>query len=87
MTEEKKNRVNVKIYYEEYAMCGTATPDYLKRLAQYVDDKMQQIGEANKRLGTSKVAVLTAVNLADELFRARKRLRELESRLNKKNAK
>jgi len=87
MTEEKKNRVNVKIYYEEYTMCGTATPDYLKRLAQYVDDKMQQIGEANKRLGTSKVAVLTAVNLADELFRARKRLRELESRLNKKNAK
>ena len=61
--------------------------DYLKRLAKYVDDKMQQIGEANKRLGTSKVAVLTAVNLADELFRARKRLRELESRLNKKNAK
>ena len=87
MAEEKKHRVNVKIYHEEYTMCGTAAPDYLKRLAQYVDEKMRQIGAANSRLGTSKVAILTAVNLADELFRAQKRVRKLESLFKKKNAK
>lgn len=87
MAEEKKNRVSVRIYHEEYTMCGTAAPAYLEQLAKYVDEKMRQIGEANRRLGTSKVAILTAVNLADELFRAQRRVQELESQLKKKNAK
>ena len=43
--------------------------------------------QANSRLGINKVAVLTSVNLADELFRLRKEVRELENMLKKKNTK
>lgn len=82
--EDAKNRVNVKIYGEEYTMRSPSSPEYMKRIAHYVDEKMKHIGQANSRLGVNKVAVLTALNLADELFRVRKELRELESQLNKK---
>lgn len=84
--EDNKNRVHVRIYGEEYTMKGDASPEYMKRVAHYVDEKMKQIGQANSRLGINKVAVLTAINMADELFRVRKELRELEILLDKKTA-
>ena len=87
MSGERKNRVNARIYNEEYTMCSPASSEYMLRVAHYVDDKMKQIADANGRLSTGKIAVLTAVNLADELFRLRKEMRELEYRINKKNVK
>jgi cell division protein ZapA len=81
---EPKNRVHVKIYGEDYTMRGSATPDYMKRAAHYVDEKMRQIGQTNSRLGISRIAVLTAINLADELFLLRKELQELETILDQK---
>lgn len=84
---DQKNRVHVKIYGEEYTMRGPASPDYMKRVAHYVDEKMKQVGQANSRLGINKIAVLTAINLADELFRVRRELQELETLLDQKTAK
>lgn len=83
---DAKSKVHVKIYGEEYTMRGSASPDYMKRIAHYVDEKMKQVGHANSRLGINKVAVLTSINLADELFRVRKELQELESLLEKQTA-
>lgn len=84
---DNKNRVSVTIYGENYKMCSTSSPEYMSRLAKYVDEKMEQIGQANSRLGSHKIAVLTAVNLADELFRTRRELRELQNQLYRKNVK
>ncbi|MDW7652138.1 MAG: cell division protein ZapA [Bacillota bacterium] len=83
---DPRSRVHVKIYGEEYTMRGTASPEYMKRVAQYVDEKMKLVGQANSRLGINKVAVLTAINLADELFRVRRELQELESLLEQQTA-
>ncbi|MBS4008918.1 MAG: cell division protein ZapA [Clostridium sp.] len=83
---EAKNRVHVKIYGEEYTIRGAASPDYMKRAAHYVDEKMRQIGQTNSRLGVSRIAVLTAINLADELFSLRKELQELEAVLDQKTS-
>ena len=80
------NRVNVKIFGEEYTMKSSASPDYMKRLAQYVDEKMIQINYSNNRLDLNKIAVLMAINMADELFQARKDLRELEELLDKRTS-
>ncbi|MBS4023555.1 MAG: cell division protein ZapA [Dethiobacter sp.] len=82
---DQKNRISVKIYGEEYTMKGAASPEYMKRLAQYVDEQMRQISKVNRRLGVNKVAVLTAVNMADELFRVRQELHEMEMLLDKKS--
>jgi len=82
--ENSKNRVQVRIYGEDYTMKSSAAPEYMKRVAQYVDEKMRQIGQNGGRFGLNKLAVLTAVNMADELFRVRKELRDLEELLDKR---
>lgn len=64
---EDKGRAAVNIYGEEYVMRGEATPEYMKMLAKYIDKKMKQIAIRQPLLPISKIAVLTAVNIADEL--------------------
>jgi len=63
----QKNKVVVDIYGEEYKIIGETSEEYIKMIADYVDKKMKQIANKNSRLSNSKVAVLAALNIADEL--------------------
>lgn len=64
-----KNRVEVRIAGKEYTIIGTENDEYIQKIALYVDRKMGEITKSNNNLSTSMVAVLTAVNLADELYK------------------
>ncbi|MGD0154305.1 MAG: cell division protein ZapA [Thermacetogeniaceae bacterium] len=66
---EEKTKVTVKIYGEEYVVKGYAKTGYIEGIAAYVDKKMQLIGQKNTHLSNSKVAVLAALNIADELYK------------------
>lgn len=61
-----KNKVIVKIMGQEYTLKSEDSREYMQRVANLVDDRMGAIGEANKKLSTSMVAVLTALNVADD---------------------
>lgn len=61
------NKVTVNIYNEDYVVKGNEDPGYIEMLGNYVDRRMRMIGQRNHNLSTTKVAVLTALNLADEL--------------------
>ncbi|MDW7675461.1 MAG: cell division protein ZapA [Bacillota bacterium] len=63
----KNNKIKVDIYGEEYTIKGTADSEYAKILAEYVDQKMKQVANKCPNLPLSKIAVLTALNIADEL--------------------
>jgi len=77
MNEEQRNRLSVHIYGQQYKIVGKASSNYMRMVGSYVDDKMKQIGESNGRLDTTKIAVLTAVNIADEYFRLKQEYDEL----------
>ncbi len=64
---DNQSRVEVKIYGEEYIVKGNATREHIEKIAQQVDQKMVQIAHRNPHLSQARVAVLTALNLADEL--------------------
>jgi cell division protein ZapA len=66
---EEKTKVTAVIYGEEYVVKGYAKPGYIEGIAAYVDKKMRLIGQKNSHLSTSKVAVLAALNIADELYK------------------
>lgn len=63
----QKSKVTVTIYGQEYVVRGDEAPSHLERLAQYVDQKMKEINSKYPHLLPTKVAVLTALNLANEL--------------------
>jgi len=61
------NRVKVEIFNQEYVVKGNENAEYIEMLAAYVDRRMRMIEQRNHSLSIVKVAVLTALNLADEL--------------------
>lgn len=63
------NTVTVTINGVEYNLRGKEDERYLFDVAAYVDTKIREISGSNKKLSTSSAAVLTAVNIADELFK------------------
>ena len=63
------NTVTVVINGIEYNLRGKEDERYLSEVAAYVDTKIREISGSNKKLSTSSAAVLTAVNIADELFK------------------
>ncbi len=65
--QNKTIRVTVEIFNEEYVVKGSENPEYINMLASYVDRRMKMVQQRNPNLSTTKVAVLTSLNLADEL--------------------
>lgn len=63
------NRVTVVIYGQEYTIKGDESKEYVENVARYVDRKMRQIGQKSPQLTLPKVAILTALNIADELHK------------------
>ncbi len=77
MQGDGKNRLIVDIYGQQYRLSGRASVNHMRMVAGYVDDKMNEISQGNTRLDTAKIAVLAAVNIADEYFRLRQEYEEL----------
>ncbi len=65
MTTPDRTRVTVEIYGTSYKLVGSSA-DYMKKIAAYVDERMNAISKNHARLDTMKLAVLTAVHMAEE---------------------
>ena len=65
-----KNKVGVRICGKDYALMGVESDEYIQRVGLYIDKKMNEITRTNNKLSTSMVAVLTAINVADDFFKA-----------------
>jgi len=57
--------VRVEIFDQAYNLRGS-DPDYILKLAEYVDAKMRAVAEATNTIDTVRLAVLAALNIADE---------------------
>ena len=68
--------VTVNIYGENYTVKAGEDPGYIDTVARFVDGKMREIFADVKVVTTSKIAILTALNIADELFKCRRDLEE-----------
>jgi len=75
---ETKNKAVVKIYGQEYAIVSDNDREHIQRVSNLVDDKMKEISAKNKKLSTAMVAVLTALNMAEEFFGEKEKATELE---------
>lgn len=74
--------VTVKINGVEYNLKGDEREEYLHKVAGYVDKKVKNILENNTKLSTSSAAILSAVNVVDDMFKKQKECEELIDKLN-----
>jgi len=63
--------VNVDIHGQRYAVRSELDAPYITQLAAYLDDKMRVAARELTSADPLRIAVVAALNLADELFRAR----------------
>ncbi|MCB1041687.1 MAG: cell division protein ZapA [Acidobacteria bacterium] len=59
--------LNVEIYGRNYALRADGSSDHLKKIAQIVHDKMVALEQTSGTVDTTRLAILAALNLADEL--------------------
>ncbi|MCL6636788.1 MAG: cell division protein ZapA [Alicyclobacillus sp.] len=84
MGTEGHHRVRIVIGGVEYTVRGPVPAEHLRAVAELVNGVMQQVATAHPALDARRVAVLTALNLADELYRLRKEYQELMELLDEK---
>jgi cell division protein ZapA len=65
--------IAVSIFGEVYQVRGHDNHEYLQDLADLVDRKMNEVARYLSTADTARIAILAALNLADELSRAEKR--------------
>lgn len=70
-THPESRVVSVEIAGQRYPIRSALDATYVAQLAAYVDEKMRLAARETTGGDTLKVAVLAALNVADELFRAR----------------
>jgi cell division protein ZapA len=76
--------VKVEIYDQVYHLRADQDETYMTELARFVDTKMREVAEATHTVDSLRVAVLAALNIADELFTLRARKEEIEGPLRKR---
>lgn len=66
------NSVRVEIYDQSYNLRGT-DPEYINKLAEFVDLKMRTVAEQTQTVDSLRLAVLAALNIADEYHLLKKK--------------
>lgn len=73
--------IRVEIYDQTYHVRGELDEKYVGELARFVDQKMRDVAEATRTVDSLRVAVLAALNIADELHALRAQHAELQGTL------
>jgi cell division protein ZapA len=77
--------MKIEIYDQSYNVNSAGqNEEQLKELAAYVDGKMREVAQATRMVDSVKVAVLAALNIADELFTLREHQQEIDGPLRKR---
>jgi len=70
---DKPKDVQVEIFGQSYGVRAVRGPGYVERLAALVDQEMREVSRAGGTVDSLRVAVLAALNLADQVLQARER--------------
>jgi len=84
MMAERGGPIRVTIFGSEYPIRGDADPAYIEEIAQYVDAKMREVSKQLSYPSITKVAILAAMNITDELLRERVELDRIVAQLDER---
>ena len=71
-----KTAVTVRIGGEDHVIRANVEPEYTRRCAKWVDDRIAEIRDQLGLLESHKAAILAALSITDELCQARNELEE-----------
>jgi cell division protein ZapA len=75
-------QIRVNIFGTEYSLVSEDNESYIREIARYLDEKMRKIDQESSITSSSKISVLAALNVIDELFQERKYKEKLFNQIN-----
>ncbi len=72
MASKTTTATEVEIFGTVYNVRGEKDPEYLQELAGLVDGRMRDIAQQVSTVDSAKIAILAALNIADELFQCQR---------------
>lgn len=68
----ENNQVKISIFGQEYSVKAPADPEYIKKIAEFLDGKMREVQSGfSTTQSSTRIAILAGMNITDELFNAR----------------
>src|SRR5256885_17165269 len=83
---EASPTIKVEIYDQAYTVRSDGDPEYLRQLAEYLDQRMREISSGTLTVDSRKVAILAALYIADELHQLRKSHEQADEQLASRSA-
>ena len=82
-----KTNAEVVIDGKVYTLCGYEEPEYLQRVASYINSKISEIDalEGSKSLPANMKSVMIQLNIADDYFKAKSQVEKLERDMEQKD--
>jgi cell division protein ZapA len=81
LRDAQNESVRVEIFDQAYNLRGS-DPEYILKLAEYVDSKMRAVAQATNTIDTVRLAVLAALNIADEYHLLKRKDKDKDNRDN-----
>jgi len=69
----KERSVEIKVFNQTYTVKTDAEEDHIQEVARYVNEKMEEVLKKTRSVSTLNVAILTALNIADDLLREKQK--------------
>jgi cell division protein ZapA len=81
----KKSSVAVTIAGQQLVVRSDADETYVRTLAAYLSERIDEVRSSQRVVPTQKLAILAALNIADELFQERTKQKDLKRRIREKS--
>lgn len=81
---DKSSTIQVEIFGQTFKVKAGTEPGYVEQLAKHVDAEMRAIGRQSGAVDSVRVAVMAALNIADECFQLRAQQGEATAKLHKR---
>ncbi|MFH0901183.1 MAG: cell division protein ZapA [Pseudomonadota bacterium] len=84
-TPPVRRSLSVDIAGQRFTVRTDADESYVRSLAEFVTDKLEEARKGSKTVATQSLAILAALNIADDLFQTKRMEKELRRRVREKS--
>jgi cell division protein ZapA len=69
----KERLVEIKVFGQTYTVKTDAEEGHIQEVARYVNEKMDEVLRKTRSVSTLNVAILTSLNIADDLLKEKEK--------------